>query len=121
MGNGVPHGHAASVRAACVELEKAKLPCRLMVDFSHANAAKVFKRQLEVAGDVARQIEGGERCVIGAMVESNLVEGRQDLVEGAPLCYGQSVTDGCLGWDDSVRLLDELAGAVKRRRGKPKR
>ncbi len=116
-----PNFDAASVRAACAELEKAKLSCRLMIDCSHANAAKVYKRQLDVAGDVARQIEGGERCVIGAMVESNLVEGRQDLVEGAPLRYGQSVTDGCLGWDDSVRLLDELAGAVKRRRRKTKR
>jgi 3-deoxy-7-phosphoheptulonate synthase len=120
-GGKAPNYDAASVKAACEELTKAKLPCRLMIDFSHANAAKQYKRQIEVARDVGAQLEGGERCVIGVMVESHLVEGRQDLVEGAELRYGQSITDPCLGWDDSVELLDVLADAVRKRRRKAKR
>ena len=115
-GGKAPNYDAASVKAACDELQKAKLPCRLMVDFSHANAAKVYKRQLDVARDVGGQVAGGQNCLVGVMVESNLVEGRQDLVEGAELRYGQSVTDPCLGWEDSVELLEVLADAVKKRR-----
>ena len=111
-----PNYGAASVKAACEELAKAKLPCRLMIDFSHANASKQYKRQLEVANDVAVQVAGGEQCVVGVMAESHLVEGRQDLVEGGSLRYGQSITDPCLGWDDSIVLLNVLAGAVKKRR-----
>jgi 3-deoxy-7-phosphoheptulonate synthase len=118
-----PNYDAASVAAACAELAKAKLAERLMVDCSHANAAKQFKRQLDVARDIAGQIAGGERRIIGAMVESHLVEGRQDLTPGKPLQYGQSVTDACLGWKDSLEVLETLAGAVKERRkaGKGKR
>ena len=120
-GGKAPNYDAASVKAACEELVKANLPCRLMIDFSHANASKQFKRQIDVARDVGAQLAGGERCVIGVMVESHLVEGRQDLVEGAQLRYGQSITDPCLGWDDSVELMDVLAEAVKKRRRKAKR
>ena len=98
------------------ELAKSKLECRLMVDFSHANAEKKYKRQLDVARDVGEQVAGGSRCIIGAMVESHLVEGRQDLVAGKSLTFGQSITDPCLGWDDSTALLDMLAAAVKTRR-----
>ncbi|MBM3367880.1 MAG: 3-deoxy-7-phosphoheptulonate synthase, partial [Betaproteobacteria bacterium] len=86
---------------------------------SHANAAKQFKRQLEVAREVSAQVACGSRCIIGAMVESHLVEGRQDLVSGKPpssLTFGQSITDPCLGWDDSVETLAILAKAVKARR-----
>jgi 3-deoxy-7-phosphoheptulonate synthase len=118
-----PNYDAASVAAACAELAKAKLAERLMVDCSHANAAKQYKRQLDVARDIAGQIAAGERRIIGAMVESHLVEGRQDLTPGKPLQYGQSVTDACLGWKDSLEVLETLAGAVKERRkaGKGKR
>ena len=118
-----PNYDAASVKAACDELAKSKLECRLMIDFSHANSSKQYKKQLEVARDVGEQIAGGERCIIGAMAESHLVEGRQDLVsgKGADLRFGQSVTDPCLGWEDSVALLDGLAAAVKARRKKGKR
>jgi len=122
-GGKAPNYDAASVAAACAELAKAKLPERLMIDCSHANAAKQFKRQMDVARDIAAQIAGGERRVIGTMVESHLVEGRQELTPGKPLQYGQSVTDACLGWKDSLEVLETLAGAVKERRkaGKGKR
>jgi 3-deoxy-7-phosphoheptulonate synthase len=112
-----PNYDAKSVAAACEELAKAKLPQRLMVDCSHANAAKQYQRQADVAADIGAQLAGGEKSLVGVMVESNLVEGRQDIVEGKPLRYGQSVTDPCLGWDASVKLLDTLAGAVRKRRG----
>ena len=115
-GGKAPNYDAASVDAACRELAKAKLTERLMIDCSHANAAKQFKRQLEVTEDIAGQIAGGERRIIGAMVESHLVEGRQELAAGRPLQFGQSITDPCLGWEDSVRVLQMLAGAVKKRR-----
>ena len=115
-----PNFDAASVGAAAAELVAAKLPARLMIDCSHANAAKQFKRQFDVARDVAAQLAAGERRIVGLMVESNLVEGRQELHQGKPLAYGQSITDPCLGWDDSVALLDELAGAVAKRRAKRK-
>ena len=111
-----PNYDAASVEAACRELARAELPERLMIDCSHANAAKQHRRQIEVAGDIAGQIEKGERRIVGAMVESNLVEGRQEAKPGQPLAFGQSVTDACLGWDDSVALLQALAGAVRKRR-----
>jgi 3-deoxy-7-phosphoheptulonate synthase len=111
-----PNYDAGSVQAACAELSRAGLPERLMIDCSHANAAKQFRRQLEVAADLARQVGGGERRIVGAMVESHLVEGRQDLEKGRPLVFGQSITDPCLGWDDSVKLLDGLAAAVRARR-----
>ncbi|MGH8704610.1 MAG: 3-deoxy-7-phosphoheptulonate synthase [Burkholderiales bacterium] len=116
-----PNYDAASVKAACEELAKARLPERLMVDFSHANAAKRFKRQVQVANDVAAQISGGARSIVGVMVESHLVEGRQELGPGKALVFGQSITDPCIGWQDSVAVLETLAGAVKRRRKKGKR
>jgi 3-deoxy-7-phosphoheptulonate synthase len=115
-GGKVPNYDAASVAAACAELAKADLPERLMIDCSHANAAKQYKRQLEVARDIATQIAGGERRIVGTMVESHLVEGRQELAPGKALQYGQSITDPCLGWKDSLELLEVLSGAVKARR-----
>ena len=115
-GGKAPNYDAASVQTACAELARAQLPERLMIDCSHANAAKDYRRQAAVAADIGRQIAGGERRIIGAMVESHLVEGRQDLVPGKPLTFGQSITDSCLGWDESVRLLEALADAVKERR-----
>ncbi len=115
-GGKAPNYDAASVQAACEELERAKLPPRLVIDCSHANAAKQYRRQVEVAGEIAARIANGERRIIGLMVESHLVEGRQDLVAGEPLQFGQSITDACLGWDASVGVLDTLAAAVRRRR-----
>jgi 3-deoxy-7-phosphoheptulonate synthase len=115
-GGKAPNYDAASVQAACEELKKAKLPERLMIDCSHANSSKQYQRQVDVARDIAGQIGAGERRIVGVMVESNLVEGRQDLEPGKPLKFGQSVTDPCLGWETSVELLDALASGVKARR-----
>ena len=115
-GGKAPNYDAAAVPAACADLARARLPERLMIDCSHANAAKDYRRQAAVAADIAGQIAGGERRIVGVMVESHLVEGRQDLEPGRALTFGQSITDACLGWDDSVRLLEDLAGAVAERR-----
>ncbi|HYN11422.1 MAG TPA: 3-deoxy-7-phosphoheptulonate synthase [Burkholderiales bacterium] len=111
-----PNYDAASVQAACEELSRARLPERLMIDCSHANAAKQFRRQVDVAGDIAAQLAAGERRVVGVMVESHLVEGRQELQAGKALTFGQSITDACLGWEDSAALLGRLGEAVKKRR-----
>ncbi len=111
-----PNYDAASVDAACCELAAAGLAQHLMVDFSHANSSKDFHRQLDVARDVAGQLAAGERRIVGVMAESHLNAGRQDLVPGKELSYGVSITDACLGWDDTVKLLDTLADAVRRRR-----
>jgi len=113
-----PNYDAASVQAACSELARAGLPERLMIDCSHANAAKDYRRQADVARDIAAQLGGGERRIIGVMVESHLVAGRQELSPSKPLVFGQSITDGCLGWEDSAALLATLAEAVRRRRGR---
>jgi 3-deoxy-7-phosphoheptulonate synthase len=111
-----PNYEAADVDAACKLLENAGLPQRLMIDVSHANSAKQPENQPRVAAAIAAQIEAGERRIVGVMVESHLVGGRQDLVPGRPLRYGQSVTDGCLAWDESVVLLERLARSVRARR-----
>jgi len=111
-----PNYDAGSVGAACEELARAKLPERLMIDCSHANASKDYRRQAAVAADIAAQIGSGEKRIIGVMVESHLVEGRQDLIPGRPLKFGQSITDACLGWEDSAKLLEVLAEAVGKRR-----
>jgi 3-deoxy-7-phosphoheptulonate synthase len=107
---------AVSVEAACQELAKNGLAQRLMIDTSHANSQKRHDNQLAVADCIAQQLEAGEARIVGAMAESHLVAGRQDLVPGATLTYGQSITDACLGWDDSVRLLELLAAGVRARR-----
>jgi 3-deoxy-7-phosphoheptulonate synthase len=115
-GGKAPNFDSASVQAACAELSRAKLPERLMIDCSHANSSKDYRRQVEVARDIGRQLEGGERRIIGVMVESHLIEGRQDLEGAKALAFGQSITDACLGWDDSRGVLETLASAVRRRR-----
>jgi 3-deoxy-7-phosphoheptulonate synthase len=115
-GGQAPNYDAASVDAAAAALAAAGLPGRVMIDCSHANSQKKPERQLLVAEDVARQVAGGETRILGVMLESALKAGRQDLVPGRPLVYGQSVTDACLGWDDSVPVLDRLAHAVRERR-----
>jgi 3-deoxy-7-phosphoheptulonate synthase len=111
-----PNFDADSVEAACKELASAGLAQRLMVDFSHSNSQKQFERQVEVGHDVARQIAAGDTRILGVMVESHLKGGRQDLVPGRELVYGQSITDGCISWEQSVPLLDVLAEAVRARR-----
>jgi 3-deoxy-7-phosphoheptulonate synthase len=115
-GGKAPNYDTDSVAAACAELAKAGLPERLMIDCSHANAAKQYKRQLDVARDIAGQLHKNERRIVGVMVESHLVEGRQDAAPGERLTFGQSITDACLGWEDSAALLQVLADAVKKRR-----
>jgi 3-deoxy-7-phosphoheptulonate synthase len=119
-GGKAPNYDAASIAAACKEIEAAKLPCTLMVDCSHANSSKDHSRQVHVAEDIARQIGGGTRCIFGVMVESHLHAGAQKFSAGkddpTKLAYGQSITDACLGWDDSVRTLEVLSGAVAARR-----
>jgi 3-deoxy-7-phosphoheptulonate synthase len=111
-----PNYDAASVDAAGKELANAGLSARLMVDFSHANSRKEFKRQVEVAQDCATQLANGEERICGVMIESNINEGRQDLVPGTPLKKGVSITDACIGWDDTVRVLETLAEGVRQRR-----
>ena len=119
-GGKAPNYDAASVAAACAEIEAAKLPCRLMIDASHANAAKQHERQIDVMKDVGAQLAAGSRCIFGVMVESHLLAGAQKFTPGkddaGQLEYGKSITDACLGWEDSVALLDGLSGAVKARR-----
>ena len=87
-----------------------------MIDASHANSGKNPDNQPAVIEDIAAQLEAGETRIIGVMVESNLVAGQQSLVPGQPLVYGQSVTDGCIGWDVSAAVLERLAQAVRVRR-----
>ena len=111
-----PNYDAASVAAACQELEGHGLPARLMIDASHGNSGKQPERQAAVADAVAAQMEAGDRRIVGVMVESHLVGGRQELAAGSPLVFGQSITDGCLGWDESVALLERLAAGVRGRR-----
>jgi 3-deoxy-7-phosphoheptulonate synthase len=111
-----PNYDAASVNAAAEEMQNAGIQPRLMIDFSHANSMKKHDRQLDVAKDVAQQIAAGDKRIIGAMIESHLVAGRQDVVEGQELIFGQSITDACIDWESSVPLLRELAEAVERRR-----
>src|SRR5205085_513789 len=119
-GGKTPNYDAGSIAAACKEIEAARLPCTLMVDCSHANSGKLHARQVEVARDVAAQLTAGSRCIFGVMVESHLQAGAQKFAAGkddpAKLAYGQSITDACLGWDDSVRTLEVLSAAVKARR-----
>ena len=111
-----PNFDAASVDLAANDIAKAGLAARLMVDFSHGNSRKQFKLQLEVNDSVCAQLAAGEDRIVGVMVESHLVEGRQDISPDKPLTYGQSVTDACINWDDSVIVLDKLAAAVRERR-----
>ena len=113
-----PNYDVGSVDAACKELAASGLQARLMVDFSHANSSKQFKRQVDVARDVAEQMSKGEERIIGVMVESHIKEGRQDLKPGVELEYGKSITDACIGWEDSLTVLDVLAEAVRQRRVK---
>ena len=121
-GGKAPNYDAASVQAACDDLTKAGLPATLMVDCSHANSSKQHHKQLDVARDIAAQMAGGSRQVFGVMVESHLKEGAQKFSPGkdsvSALAYGQSITDACLGWEDSQRTLQLLSDAVAARRAR---
>ncbi len=111
-----PNYDAASVEAAAKELAGAGLAAHLMIDFSHANASKQYQRQVDVGVDVAAQVARGDERIVGVMIESHLNAGRQDLVPGKPLAHGVSITDPCLGWEDTEKLLATLAEAVRARR-----
>jgi len=111
-----PNYSAAEVQASCARLRSAGLREQLMIDLSHANSRKQHLRQLEVGADVAAQLAAGERRIIGVMIESHLHQGRQDIVAGQPLRHGVSVTDACLGFEQTVPLLQQLAAAVRQRR-----
>jgi 3-deoxy-7-phosphoheptulonate synthase len=119
-GGKAPNYDAASVAAACKDLEAAKLPTSLMVDFSHANSSKQHEKQLDVAKDIAGQISSGSKSVFGVMIESHIVAGAQKFTPGkddvSKLAYGQSITDACIGWDHSVQALEILSEAVAVRR-----
>ncbi|MDG2410577.1 MAG: 3-deoxy-7-phosphoheptulonate synthase [Halioglobus sp.] len=111
-----PNYDMFSVEDAERMLSTAGLPARIMIDASHANSRKVPARQVDVTRDIATQIGRGNRSIVGLMLESNLEEGRQSVVEGQPLIYGQSITDACMGWESTSYLLQELAAAARMRR-----
>lgn len=113
-----PNYDAASIAQACEQSRAAGLPCRLMVDASHGNSRKDPANQKGVVEDLVRQFAAGEQRVFGIMIESHLVAGNQSLSGDKPLVYGQSITDGCIGWDDSVALLEMLAEGARERRAR---
>jgi 3-deoxy-7-phosphoheptulonate synthase len=115
-GSNRPNYDRVSVADATAKLEATGLNPRLMIDTSHANSQKQFHKQIEVCRDIIHQINTGQDNIFGLMIESNLIEGRQNFKTGAELTYGQSITDACIGWEDSVLLLRELAQAVKAKR-----
>jgi 3-deoxy-7-phosphoheptulonate synthase len=115
--NGPNYGEEA-VASAVALLSKNKLPGKLMIDTSHANSGKDPAKQPDVASAIARQVAGGSRNIFGVMIESFLVAGRQEISERASMTFGQSVTDGCLAWDTTVPLLEELADSVRQRRAR---
>jgi 3-deoxy-7-phosphoheptulonate synthase len=115
-GGQTPNYDAAHVAASCETLRAAGLREQLMIDVSHGNSSKQYQRQAEVANDVAAQIAAGERRIIGVMIESHLEEGRQDLIPGTPLKRGVSITDACLGFAQTVPVLQALATSVRARR-----
>ncbi|GEM78977.1 3-deoxy-7-phosphoheptulonate synthase AroG [Vibrio superstes] len=105
--------HVADIKQ---QLEASKLRQKVMIDFSHANSSKQYQRQINVSEDVSAQLANGEQAIFGVMIESHLVEGRQDLVDGKAPTYGQSITDACIGWEDTEKVLHQLADAVTARR-----
>jgi len=118
-GSAGPNYDAGSVRETLAALDKAGLPRRLMIDTSHGNSSKDYRRQPIVAQAIAEQVANGEEGIIGVLLESFIADGRQDLVDRESLVYGQSITDACMGWDMTVPVLRELAASVRARRGVP--
>lgn len=115
-GGKAPNYDAASVDAACKNMTASGLVPRLMIDTSHANSSKKPENQIPVCADIGSRIAAGDDRIVGVMVESHLVAGRQDMVAGKELVYGQSITDGCINWEQSVELLGALAASVRQRR-----
>lgn len=111
-----PNYDPESIRETVERLQKAKLKNGIVIDCSHANSGKDHVRQVTVCKDVAGQVAAGEKHVVGVMLESHLVAGAQKCIPGQPLTYGQSITDACMGWDDTLGLLEDLADAVRKRR-----
>jgi len=111
-----PNYDSTHVEDVSRALEKANSRLNLMIDFSHANSQKQFKKQIDVAENVAQQIAEGDKRIMGAMIESHLVENRQNCVSIDELVYGQSITDACINWDDSLQILNKLSEAVQQRR-----
>ena len=116
-GTSGPNYAPQDVEAACAALAKSKVQPRVMVDCSHANSLKDWQRQVDVAHSLAQQVAGGDERIMGVMVESHLKAGRQDLKPGVALEPGVSITDGCIGWEQTEDVLRELALAARRRRG----
>lgn len=117
-GRGTTNYSAEHVEQASGQLLKVGLPARVMIDCSHANSGKDYTRQPLVCRDIASQIAGGEKRIFGIMIESHLLAGRQDICPGEPLTHGQSITDACIGWEETELLLKELAQAVRARRAR---
>ncbi len=115
-GGKAPNYDVASVEQACKDIAANGLASRLMIDTSHANSSKKPENQIPVCADIAQQVAAGDTRIVGVMIESHLVAGRQDLIPGKELVYGQSVTDGCISWEESLGVLEGLAEAVKQRR-----
>lgn len=111
-----PNYSADHVATIASQLKQSGLPQKVMVDFSHANSSKQYQRQMVVADDISQQMAAGQDAIFGVMIESHLVEGRQDLIDGKAECYGQSITDACIGWSDTEKVLRQLADAVEARR-----
>jgi 3-deoxy-7-phosphoheptulonate synthase len=120
-GGGRPNYDTESVNIAAEEIEKSGLVPKIMIDFSHANSRKQHDKQIQVCEDVAGQVARGDRRIMGVMIESHIVAGRQDLTTPEDLVYGQSITDACVSWDDTDPMLNELADAVAHRRVPRKR
>src|SRR5262245_61859396 len=116
-GRDAPNYGAAGVEGALERLRAAGLPERVVIDASHDNSGKDTQRQIAAAGEIADQVAAGNGAIVGVMLESFLVEGRQDLDGDGPLVYGKSITDACMAWEDTVSVLDRLAAAVRDRRG----
>jgi 3-deoxy-7-phosphoheptulonate synthase len=115
-GNERPNYDAISVPHVSEALEGAGLPASIMIDFSHANSLKQYHRQMQVGEEVSEQLAEGDRRIFGVMVESHLNPGNQKREPGKTLAYGQSITDACIGWQDSESLMEQLAAAVVKRR-----
>jgi 3-deoxy-7-phosphoheptulonate synthase len=118
-GRGMVNFGAESVAQTAAQMKKAGVEPRIMIDFSHANSSKDYRRQAIVCHDVSGQVAEGNSNIVGVMIESNLVAGAQKLVAGQPLVYGQSITDACIDWPETDKLLAELAAAVRARRTAP--
>ncbi len=115
-GGKTPNYSAEDVESVGKQLAKSGHRQKVMIDFSHANSLKQFKRQLDVAEDISAQVSAGDNRIFGVMIESHLIEGNQNLVDTESLTFGQSITDACIGWEDTERVLSQLAAAVQSRR-----